>query len=137
MTCAYPISTYWKVVNKAYLFWESFNLLATVCLNLDIFYLVSILYPWFAEDMLCDCAWGCGLGAYFLGYDLGASVFWTGCYLGAYFEVYWVGFDYCGFDDPYGFFPYGSTSKNGFPTSKVSPAATWNLDNTPAIGLFI
>ena len=42
-----------------------------------------------------------------------------------------------GLEAPSGFFPYGSTSKNGFPTSRVSPAATWNLLKTPATGLLI
>ena len=123
------------MVKRAYLFWESFNLLATVCLNLDIFYLVSILYP---EGTLKLCCWGCGFGAYFFGYDFwGVSVFWTGCYFAASFGASWVGLLYWGFDAPYGFLPSGSTSKKGFPTSRVSPAATWNLDKTPAIGLLI
>lgn len=43
---------------------------------------------------------------------------------------------YC-FADPAGFPPSGSISNNGFPTSRLSPAFTWNLSNLPAWGLLI
>lgn len=39
------MSTYWKVVSSAYVFCESFNLCATLCLNLDMGSRVYFLYP--------------------------------------------------------------------------------------------
>lgn len=39
--------------------------------------------------------------------------------------------------EPAGLGASGSTSNRGFPTPRLSPAATWNLVMTPAVGLLI
>jgi len=59
-------------------------------------------------------------GAYFLG-----SSFLTYCF-GSYFLAYFLG------ASPAGLALSGSRSNKGFPTSKLSPALTWNFNNFPA-----
>lgn len=63
-------------------------------------------------------------GCSFLGYS-----FLTYCF-GSYFFAY-------GWGDPAGFALSGSMSNKGFPTSKLSPALTWNFNNFPDWGLLI
>lgn len=66
-----------------------------------------------------------GFGASFLG-----SSFLVYC-LGSYFLAYCFG------ASPAGLALSGSISNKGFPTSKLSPALTWNFNNFPAWGLLI
>jgi hypothetical protein len=68
---------------------------------------------------------GLAFGYYFLGYYFLGSSFLT-YFLGYYFLGY--GFD-C---PPAGLAVSGSISNNGFPTSRLSPALTWNLRSFPA-----
>ena len=95
--------------------------MATVCLNLDIFSLVSM------RSEVADVEGvtiGCGFGVYFLGSGcLGASF---GAYLAASLGCYCAGLgvslgaDSC-LGDPAGLDASGSTSKKAFPTSRLSP----------------
>ena len=84
MVVASSISTSWKVVSNAYVFWESFNLWDTLCLNLDKGYLVYFLSKEVAEIW----GWGwdfCGCGTGFDGSGCFAYCFgWVGYVFGAY-----------------------------------------------------
>lgn len=77
-------------------------------------------------DSVADLA----LGYYFLGSYFLDSSFFT-YFLGYYFLVYCFG------ASPAGLALSGSMSNNGFPTSRLSPAVTWNLRSLPAWGLLI
>lgn len=143
------MSISWNVVNKAYVFWLSFNLCATFWRSLDIGYLrYSLLLAVFTgvdcfdgtgEEV--DCFGGTG-EACVGGDDDGGDDF--DYVLGAYFFYYFISYF---FADTYYFFGYygflpdgfesGSISKNGFPTTALSPYATWNLVILPAYGALI
>lgn len=77
------------------------------------------------------------------GFDcLGYSFFYglVSCFFGSSFLTYCFGsyfLAYCFGASPAGFALSGSRSNKGFPTSKLSPALTWNFNNFPAWGLLI
>jgi len=77
------MSTYWKVVNKAYVFWDYLSLWDTLCLNLDIGSRVSILSPDETVEAGVEGALGDSLGFSVLGAYFGASL--EGCW------VVWAG----------------------------------------------
>lgn len=119
------------------------SLWATLCLSLDIGSLTSFLST--PISILGACGVGfdslaglvsAGLEGfdysffYCLGSSFFVSSFLTYC-LGSYFLAYCFG------APPAGFAPSGSISNKGFPTSKLSPALTWNFNNFPAWGLLI
>ena len=87
--------------------------------------------------------WGFGGGVYFFCSCFGGSgalgfsgwgvdgVCVCACWVGSL-----LGYDF-GAEEPAGFWASTSISKNGFPTSRLSPSPTWNFDMTPALGLLI
>jgi hypothetical protein len=94
---------------------------------------ISILGTWgFDPESLAglDSVAGLDLGYYFL-----ASYFLISSFLIYFLGYYFLA--YCFGAPPVGFVPSGSISNNGFPTSKLSPALTWNLRSLPACGLLI
>ena len=132
------MSTSWKVVRRAYVFWESFNLWPTLCLNLDIGSRVYFLSP---ENTGGGGGGGVDLGLSALAASLGASFF------GAYWVWVcavlddWAGLDSsffsAGWDAPSGFLASTSTPNRGFPTGTVSPGAAYSLVRIPGAGLLI
>jgi hypothetical protein len=66
------------------------------------------------------------------GLDLGYYFFYGfGSYFLVYsFLTYFFGYYFLAY--PAGFALSGSISNNGFPTSKLSPAPTWNFKSLPA-----
>ena len=134
------MSTSWNVESNAYVFWESFNLWATLCLNLDIGSLVYFLYPekTGGGEGGGVCLGLSAFGAYFTA-SLGAD--WVGWGVSAAFGVY-AGFDSyffsAGLDPaPSGLAASTSTPKRGFPTGTVSPGPAYNLTRIPGAGLLI
>ena len=109
------ISTSWKVVKRAYWFCDYFSLCATLCLKRERGSLVSFLYPELTGCDFCSGFFSAFGGSGFFCYGL----LYLGC---SDCEGFGVSFSGAGFDSPpAGFFPSVSMSKNGFPTSRLSP----------------
>lgn len=145
MFVASYISTSWNVVSKAYVFWDSFSLWETLCLNLDIGSRIYFLYPAETEGLGWGGCFGVSFCAYFslsvLGVYFGVSFCgsWEVGDLGGYgcLVCYLVYFGAYFWADPAGFWASTSTAYKDFPTARVSPFLTKSLVRIPAAGLLI